>query len=128
MTLRDFVKKNKIVGTLKPKISNKTMKKYLNSFKYIDVTEFWYDDISCPNRNTWVDVEGIGYGWIWLNYENSERLQRKAIIRFAMRLYKESKNEMYIRRVENISEVVLEDKNSESIIRIRVSNKELHWC
>lgn len=127
MTLRDFIEKNKIAGELKPKIPNKTMKKYMNSFKYIEVQELWYDDFDHPHKNTWTDIEGIGYGWIWLNYENSERLQRKAIIRFAMGSYKECKNEIYIRRARDTSEIILENKNGNSIIRIRVSNKELYW-
>lgn len=33
--------------------------------KYIDVKEYLYDDKSDPELNTWVDVEGIEYGWIW---------------------------------------------------------------
>lgn len=128
MTLQEFIEKNRITGVLKQKIPNKTMKKYLNSFKYIEVQELLYDDFDNPHVNTWIDIEGIGYGWIWLNYENSERLQRKAIIRFAMRLYRESKNEMVVRRHGDTSNVFLENKNGESIIQIRVSNKELYWC
>lgn len=127
MTLQDFTEKNGIVGVIRSKIPNKTMKKYLNSFKYIDVIEYWYNDPDKPDYYTWIDIEGIGYGWIWLNYEKSEKLMRKAIIKFAMRLYRESKNEMHIRTDNGISYVLLEDKDGKCIIQIRTSNKELHW-
>ena len=94
MTLQDFIKEKEIVGITKQKIPNKTMKKYLNHFKYIDAYELWYDAPDNPISNNWVDIEGIGYGWLWLNHKDSKRLQRKSIIKFAMDLYKCSKNEM----------------------------------
>lgn len=102
------------------------MKKYLNHFKYIDTCEFWYDDPDNPNFNNWVDVEGIGYGWLWLNHENSERLQRKSIIKFAMGLYKHSKNEMCVRSDNGITDIFLENKDGDCIFQIRVSNNELN--
>lgn len=51
MTLQDFIKEKDITGITKHKIPNKTMKKYLNRFKYIDTYEFWYDDPDHPNFN-----------------------------------------------------------------------------
>lgn len=125
MTLQDFIKDKEIIGITKQKILNKTMKKYLNHFKYIDTYELWYDNPNNPNFNNWVDVEGIGYGWLWLNHENSKRLQRKSIIEFAMCLYKHSKNEMCVRSKNGITDIFLESKNENCIFHIRVSNNEL---
>ena len=127
MTLQNFIKEKKIIGTLKQKISNKTMKKCLNCFKYIDTHEYWYDEPDNPDYNTWFDVEGIGYGWLWLHNEDSEKLQRKSIINFAMGLYRNSKNEMCIRRGNEITDIFLENKKGNCIIQVRVSNKELNW-
>ena len=59
MTLQDFIKEKEIVGITKQKIPNKTMKKYLNHFKYIDTYELWYDDPDDPiykTQNTKVQV------------------------------------------------------------------------
>ena len=127
MTLQDFIKEKEIVGITKQKIPNKTMKKYLNHFKYIDTYELWYDDPDNPIYNSWVDIEGMGYGWLWLDYENSKKLQKKSIIKFAMDLYKYSKNEMYIRTENNITNIFLERKDGDCIFQIRVSNNELDW-
>nr|WP_142411443.1 hypothetical protein [Clostridium sp. Marseille-P7770] len=60
-------------------------------FKYIDVYEYWYDNEDYPDDNTWIDVEGIGYGWIWSGSRlrrHSKLLQRRAIIEHAERLLK----------------------------------------
>lgn len=125
MTLQDFIEAEGIVGVIKQKIPNKTMKKYFNCFKYIDTYEFWYDDPDNPNYNNWIDVEGIGYGWLWVNHKNSEKLQRKSVIKHAMSLYRDSKNEMCIRHENNITEIFLEGKGGYCIFQIRVSNNEL---
>ena len=127
MTLQDFIKEKDITGITKHKIPNKTMKKYLNRFKYIDTYEFWYDDPDHPNFNNWIDIEGIGYGWLWLDHENSKKLQRKSIIKYAMRLYRYSKNEMCIRSKDGITDIFLESKFGECFFQIRVSNSELDW-
>ena len=36
----------------------------INKFKHIDVMEFYYDDKEHPDDNTWIDIEGIGYGQV----------------------------------------------------------------
>lgn len=125
MTLQDFIEAEGIVGVIKQKTPNKTMKKCLNCFKYIDTYEFWYDDPDNPNFNNWIDIEGIGYGWLWLNHKNSERLQRKSVIKHAMVLYKDSTNEMCIRHENGITDIFLESKDGDCIFQIRVSNNEL---
>ena len=126
MTLQDFIKEKEIVGTVKHKLSNKLMKKYLNHFKYIEANELWYDDPDNPNCNNWVDTEGIGYGWLWLEHKNSKKLQRKSVIKYAMELYRYSKNEMCIRIEDGITDIFLESKDSKCIFQIRISNNELN--
>lgn len=41
-------------------------------YEYIEVITEFYDDNERPDFNNWVDVEGMGYGWAWMNYENEE--------------------------------------------------------
>lgn len=127
MTLQDFIKEKEIVGITKQKIPNKTMKKYINQFNYIDTHELWYDDPDYPNFNNWIDIEGIGYGWLWIKHKNSKKLQRKSVIKFAMRLYRYSKNEMCIRTKDEITDIFLESKVGKCIFQIRVSNNELDF-
>lgn len=126
MNLQDFIETEGIAGVIKQKIPNKTMKKYLNQFKYIETHKLWYDDSDHPNFNNWIDVEGIGYGWLWVNHKNSEKLQRKSVIKHAMSLYRDSKNEMCIRIENGVVDIFLESKYNKCIFNIIVSNKELY--
>lgn len=125
MTLQDFIKEKEIAGIVKHKIPNKLMKKYINQFKYIDTYKLWHDNPDNPNFNTWIDIEGIGYGWLWLNHKNSKKLQRKLVIKYAMGLYRYSKNEICIRTEDGITDIFLESKDGKCIFQIRVSNNEL---
>lgn len=125
MTLQDFIRDKEIVGIKKQKIPNKTMKKYLNCFKYIDTYEFWYDDPDSPNYNNWIDVEGIGYGWLWALHKDSDKLQRKTVIKHAMALYKDGTNEMCVFKDDNITNILLASKDGVCIFHIRLSDHEL---
>ena len=61
----------------------------IRKYKYIDVCEYWYDDKNDQDYNTWVEVEGIGYGWIWCSSwirRHCKFLQRRAVRKFAQRL------------------------------------------
>lgn len=127
MNLETFVKNNHMKVEWKNKIANKTMKKYINQFKYIDTYIYWYDDEQQPNTNTWLDIEGIGYGWLWLVYKQSEKLQRKAVIKEAMKLYKIGTNKICMQKENDVISIFLESKYKDAILKIRVSNKELHY-
>mgnify|MGYP000516090508 FL=1 len=127
MKLETFVKNNHMKVEWKNKIANKKMKKYINQFKYIDTYIYWYDDEQQPNTNTWLDIEGIGYGWLWLVYKQSEKLQRKAVIKEAMKLYKIGTNKICMQKENDIISIFLESKYKDAILKIRVSNKELHY-
>lgn len=48
---------------------------------YIDVLDFWYDDSGYPEQNNWIDIEGIDYGWIWLNQKNGTFECKRQLIR-----------------------------------------------
>lgn len=127
MNLETFVKNNNMNVLWKNKITNKTMKRYINQFKYIDTYIYWYDDEQQPNTNTWLDIEGIGYGWLWLVYKQSEKLQRKAVIKEAMKLYKIGTNKICMQKENDVISIFFESKYKDAILKIRVSNKELHY-
>ena len=41
-------------------------------YNYIEVLYNLYTDEDYPDFNNWTDVEGMGYGWKWLRYKESE--------------------------------------------------------
>lgn len=41
-------------------------------YEYIEIVTHYYDDERNPYFNNWTDVEGMGYGWRWLRY-NEDR-------------------------------------------------------
>lgn len=43
----------------------------MKKWRFIEENMFLYDDEENPLRNTWVDVEGEGYGWVWNTVEDS---------------------------------------------------------
>lgn len=45
------------------------LKMMTSLYEYIEVVTNYFDDVKRPNFNNWTDVEGMGYGWIWMNYE-----------------------------------------------------------
>jgi hypothetical protein len=38
-------------------------------YEHIEVTIKHYDDKNKPDFNNWNDVEGMGYGWAWVRYD-----------------------------------------------------------
>ena len=59
---------------------------YIKSSKYIQVSDYWFDNDNNPEENTWIDIEGIGYGWLWcVNWlrKKSKFLQRRAVRKLA---------------------------------------------
>lgn len=41
-------------------------------YNYIEIVTNYYDDEKHPYFNNWTDVEGMGYGWRWLHYEEKD--------------------------------------------------------
>ena len=101
----------------------------IKKYKYIDVTEFWYDDKNDPDYNTWVEAEGIGYGSIWCGNWlrcHSKFLQRQAIRKYARRFMKLMREKALVLTykfdgVECFGFMV----GDRCYVQIRVSNKEL---
>lgn len=49
-------------------------------FENIDIVTDFYDEREMPYINNWTDVEGMGYGWAWLKYEEADWHQMMAKI------------------------------------------------
>lgn len=41
-------------------------------YDYIEIVTDYYDDDEMPYDNNWTDVEGMGYGWSWIRYEEND--------------------------------------------------------
>ena len=100
--------------------------------KYIDVKEYLYDDESNPDLNTWVDIEGIGYGWIWcanLIHSKFDFLQRKAIRKFAIDILESVPVNTPVLRyeVDGIKYYGFMTDNGKCYTQIRMSDKQLRW-
>lgn len=49
----------------KQKINLKYIKSLLNKYQIIEETIRWYD--AYEDWSTWIDVEGLRYGWVWVD-------------------------------------------------------------
>ena len=90
-TLQDVIKDFKLSDDEYYIIKKKDIKIPIRKYKNIEVCEYWYDSDDHPDTYCWVDVEGIGYGWMWCSNKfrsKSKILQRRAIRKFAMDLLK----------------------------------------
>lgn len=71
--------------------NNSFLHKTIKSYKYIDVCQYWYDDPQDPERCSWIDIEGIGYGWLWYCGKIRRKfdfLQRRVIRNMAIDMLK----------------------------------------
>lgn len=102
----------------------------IRKYKYIDVREYWYDDKNDPDYNTWVEVQGIGYGSIWCGNRirrHCKFLQRRAIRRYAQRLM-----ELFLRKDRLVLTYKFDGAEclgfmfgDSCYVQVRVSNKKL---
>lgn len=100
----------------------------IREYKYIDVCEYWYDKDHL-DEYPWIDVEGMGYGWIWRSNrirKHCKFLQRRAIRRYAQRFMKlmREKTLVLIYKFDGVEYFgfMIGDY---CYVQIRVSNKEL---
>nr|DAR20356.1 MAG TPA: hypothetical protein [Caudoviricetes sp.] len=130
MTLEKIIEQREL-DKLYPIICTKSKLNYgeILTPKYIDVMDYLYDDESNPGLNTWVDVEGIGYGWIWcLNKirRKFETLQRRAIRKFAINILDSIPNNTPILRyeIDGIKYFGFMTEDGKCYTQIRVSDGE----
>lgn len=110
MTLQGVIKDFNLSDDIYYILKKKDIKIPIKRYKNIEVCEYWYDDESRPDTCCWIDVEGIGYGWIWCanNLRSKLRiLQKRAIRKFAMDLLKPED--------ENTNILCFDDPNKKSL-------------
>lgn len=90
------VEKDYIVGHSKENVELRVldlalleeMKKASKNRRYIEERIEFYDDEDDTSEINWIDIEGEGYGWVWLNHPprkwHSE--MRKKMLRFVRHL------------------------------------------
>ena len=132
MTLADIIRKYNIdkVGYGMQLKKNINFSKVFKA-KYIDVYAFYYDDEESPYEYTWVDVEGMGYGWLWCANKirrHLKILQRKAVIQEAMFYIDGIRDDCYVLTYERDGVNYLGFMYTpELYVQVRTSNKELHY-
>lgn len=101
-------------------------------YKNIEVCEYYYDEIN-PDQLIWIDVEGVGYGWMWMaNWlrKRSTFLQRRAVKKYAKDILKEIDDETDIVTFyyNNLFVCGFVPKDNPTIyIQIRLSNEDLYF-
>lgn len=138
---KDFINSNwKIVesGTFE----NKEMLKLQLQLSLINFSEhrvIFYEDIDNISLPTWVDIEGVGYGWLALDDdENKNKKTIKKYINMNLKNYVgldyivfKNNNELIWYFFDNKKDIIckhngIKELNIEDYL-IRISNNELHF-
>lgn len=129
MTLKKIIEQNNFIQynpsyQLKSQIDfTKLIKKY----KYIEVAEFWYDDENDPELNTWLNIEGIGYGWLWASNRIRKKfkmLQRIAVRKFAIEIMKAQNNDTEVITFSHNGAFIIGFVSDDCYIQITLANEE----
>lgn len=100
-------------------------------YDYIQVITNYYDDDERPYINSWTDIEGFGYGWLWMNHDEKDwhREFSKFVGREADRLIDDMDNTLYFiyedHKVKTFHFVSLNRWREDTIIDF--SNEEMYW-
>ena len=128
MTLGGIVKDFKIDSYIL--VDKEKVIRFIKKAKYLDVYEYWYDDPENPDINIWIDIEGMGYGWLWANNiltNHFEFFQRLQIRKFALELINKTKSNNKIITYFQDGDICFGFLNNDGdcYIRIRVGEKNL---
>ena len=128
MTLEKFIAKEK---NAEPVPLNFNLNKVLKNNKYIAYYDLWYDDLDNPDVLQWVDVEGIGFGWLWIVNPIRKRirfLQHRAVRKLAVKIYNSVKDsKKFIVDKGNDTKGVIFQFSETEIIQILYSNNKIDW-
>lgn len=100
-------------------------------YEHIEIITNYYDDENEPYFNNWTDVEGMGYGWVWLRYDEKDwhKMMGMLVSREAESLLKEMDNTLYFvyenEKVKTYHFITL-DKYREDVL-ISFSNEEIFY-
>lgn len=131
----------KSCGCLRSETTVKLNKKF-NNYEFKDYgigttfntnKEFYFDLEDRPEFNNWIDVEGIGYGWMWCANKlrsKFEFLQRRAVKKYALSLLKniDDDTDIVAFYYDDLFVCGFIPKDNPTVyIQIRLSNRELHF-
>ncbi|WP_303984210.1 hypothetical protein [Niallia circulans] len=98
-------------------------------YEYIEVLNNYYDNEDNPYFNNWTDVEGMGYGWAWMRYEEKDwhKMMSKLVEDRSFFLLRDMDNTLYFvyenEKVKTYHFVTLDSWREDTIIGF--SNEEL---
>lgn len=125
MTLEKFLAEEEGDYELLP--SDFNLKRELIKHKEIATYYYWFDNEEHPNVCNWIDIEGIGFGWLWFDNPLRRRLkilQHRAIRKYAEGLYTEAgSSEKFLLTNKNGVQSVIFQLNKEEIVQIYFSNE-----
>lgn len=134
MTLQGVIKDFNLSDDTYHILKKKDIKIPIKRYKNIEVCEYWYDDESRPDTYCWIEVEGIGYGWMWCANKlrsKSKILQRRTIRKFAMDLLKAEEDTDILCFADHKEKVhvygFIPKDNKNVYIQIRLSDEELYF-
>ena len=102
-------------------------------YDYIRVVTNHYSDEERPDFINWTDVEGMGYGWRWLRYEEKEErwheMMAKMVREEAEYLSKNRKEQYFVVYDEEDTKTYhfITNEYTRTDILISFSNKELSY-
>lgn len=132
MTLEEIIKTHNTFKDIAWQIIKKKDINIPFKYKNTEVCEYYYDDEDNPGQLIWIDVEGVGYGWMWCANKirsKFEFLQRRAVKKYAKGLLKSIDNETDIvaSYYKNLFVCGFIPKDNPNVfIQIRLSNEELY--
>ena len=97
---------------------------HIDKYPYIEINWVWYDDDEYPDDYTWFDVEGMGYGWIFLHHKPKE--YREFIIKRGKKMIEENKlyQKMGIIKDDDNLIFAIPSANLECMYVVILSNKQ----
>jgi hypothetical protein len=103
-----------------------------NNTRYIEELIDWYDDEGNKDFCNWQDVEGEGYGWLWVNKPESKwhGLIVDSLKRFIKQVKKEKRNNMeciFVQLKDKVIYHFIDRDINECDYIYTFSNDELHY-
>jgi hypothetical protein len=100
-------------------------------YEHIEIVTDYYDDDERPYDNNWTDVEGMGYGWAWLSYEERDwHMMMSKLVSDEADVLKHADNVLYFKYEKEDAitfHFIRLDGMYRTDVLIRFSNKELDF-
>lgn len=102
----------------------KRILRHIKKYPYIEVNIEWFDVDKYPDECVWYDVEGMGYGWLFLHNKPKEYL--RLIRNYARRVIVEEKlyQKMGIIKDENSLIFAVPSNDLQCVYVVKLSNEE----